>query len=38
MKGIDVNPQMLEIARRKADKAGLMENIELDRSPSYQIA
>jgi ubiquinone/menaquinone biosynthesis C-methylase UbiE len=30
VKGIDVNPQMLEIARKKAVRAGLVQNLELD--------
>lgn len=29
VKGIDINPQMLEIARKKAQEAGLSETIEL---------
>lgn len=29
VKGIDVNPQMLEIAQKRADEAGLAQNVEL---------
>lgn len=29
MKGIDINPQMLEIARKKAVEMGLIQNVEL---------
>jgi ubiquinone/menaquinone biosynthesis C-methylase UbiE len=30
VKGIDVNPEMLELARQKAARAGLAQNLELD--------
>jgi ubiquinone/menaquinone biosynthesis C-methylase UbiE len=48
VKGIDVNPQMLEIARKKAARAGLVQNLELyemgvaelsgEESASYDVA